>query len=165
MRMGLVEIPEEIIKSLPVRDTRRARFSQSPLADQSRSIARLLENLRHGDIPGSQRIAAVAPDDGPAGMQSGHQRAARRGADRAACVVLSKPDTFSGHAVQVGRADLLLPVAARISVPQIVSQNINDVGLRRNRPDCLTMSTAGRQNNRQQEHALDSLVHYFAAPS
>jgi hypothetical protein len=57
-----------------------------------------------------------------------HQRAARRGADRAAGVILSEPQAFGGQAVDVRRFEFPLPVTAQIAVAEIVRLNEDDVG-------------------------------------
>src|SRR5262249_29487659 len=59
---------------------------------------------------------------------AGHQSAARRGADRAAGVILREAHALGGQTVNVRRLEFPLPVTAQIAVPQVVGLDEDDVG-------------------------------------
>jgi hypothetical protein len=73
-------------------------------------------------------MARVASDARVSSVLAGHQRAARRRADRAAGVILREAHAFSRQTVDVRRSESPLPVTAQIAVAQIVSLNEDDVG-------------------------------------
>ena len=64
-----------------------------------------------------------------AGVLAGHEAAARRRADGAAGVGLGEAHALGRQAVEVGRLDALLAVAAEVAVAEVVGQDEDDVGL------------------------------------
>jgi len=43
--------------------------------------------------------------------------------------MISKEDTLSSHLINLRGLDSFLPIATQIAIAQIVSHNINDIGL------------------------------------
>ena len=66
-------------------------------------------------------------------VKTGHEDAAARRADRATGVGVGKAHTFGREAVDVRRADLLLPVAADVSPAKVVGHYVDDIRLARGR--------------------------------
>ena len=60
-------------------------------------------------------------------VTSRHERCAGGGAHGLTHVEVRELDALLGHAVEIGSADLLLPVAAKIAVTEIIRQDENDV--------------------------------------
>ncbi len=73
----------------------------------------------------------VVSHRGVAQMFAGHQRAAAGRTDRATAVKVREPHALGGHAVDIRRLDLLLPVAAKFAITKVVRQDENDVGFER----------------------------------
>ena len=65
-----------------------------------------------------------------AGMQPGHQHAARGRTHGLARVELCKPHALGGKTVKMRCQDELLPVTAEFTVTEIVGEDEDDVGLR-----------------------------------
>jgi hypothetical protein len=134
----LVEKSEPFVEALAVRNAKGAGFAQPPFADCGGSISGLLEHLGNSNVIGTQRDAPAAPrcvgtDPAMAGMTSGHETAAGRGAYGSASVSLGKPDPFRRHTVDVRGCKALLPEAAEVAVPKVVGENKNDVRGRKGR--------------------------------
>src|SRR5207302_331400 len=100
-------------------------------------VADAFEEPGDGDGVGGDRLLAfrlgldVVADLRVAGVLAGHEDAARWGADGIAGVVLGEAQALGGELVEVGRPDLLLPVAAELGVTEIVGEDVDDVGLLR----------------------------------
>src|SRR5207253_1633990 len=100
--------------------------TQTPLADQASVIPNLLQHLCHSQVAGPERLCCIAAHPRMTCVQSSHQSAARRGADRAARVEIGEADAFGSQPIEVRRLDPALSVAAQITVPKVVGQNQND---------------------------------------
>ena len=72
-----------------------------------------------GDVIASWRMAPVG---------AGHEATSRRCANTTAGICLSKAKALFGELVDVGGLDLLLPVAAQVSVAEIIGHDEDDVG-------------------------------------
>ncbi len=81
------------------------------------------ERLRRGI-----RLPSVAADPRMAVMQSRHEDAARRRADRRPRLVMRESQAFTRHAIKVLRLDHLLTVAAQVDISQIIRDDEADVG-------------------------------------
>jgi hypothetical protein len=66
-----------------------------------------------------------------AGVQAGHQHAARGRADRSAGVGIGELEALRCESIEIRRENLPLAVGADVAVTQIVSQDKDDVGLAR----------------------------------
>jgi hypothetical protein len=53
-----------------------------------------------------------------------------RTADRVTRVVVGESHSFSGHSIDVRSLDLLLPVAAEVSIAEVVGHDVDDVRAR-----------------------------------
>ncbi len=137
--VGLIQVAEPVIEALLVRNARRLRLAEAPLADDAGRVAGPLEQLGHGDIRRPQRNPVVAANPGMSRVQPGHQAAPRRRTDRAAGVVIREDHPLGRHAVQIRRLNRLLPIAAQVPIPQIVGQNEDDIGLLCRRPRFLRL--------------------------
>ena len=69
----------------------------------------------------------VASHEAMTGMQARHQGAPGRSAHGIARVVLREPHALRGQPVDMGRLEVLLPVAAQVAVPGIVGHDVDDV--------------------------------------
>ncbi len=138
MGVSLVKVAEPIIEALPVRDTRAVGLAKAPLADDAGCVAGLFQQLGDGDIRRPQRHAGIASNEAVAGVQAGHQDAARGRTDRAAGIVLSKAHSLFGHFIQIRRLDLFLSKTAKVAVAKVVGQDKNYIwffhGRRTGRP-------------------------------
>ncbi len=127
----LIEEAEPFVKTLTVWNAQGAGFSQTPLANGCRPIARLLQNLRNRDVIGlkgdSPAAARVVTDTGVSRMHPGHQAASRRSTDRAARVRLGETDSFRRHAIDVRSREFSLTVAAQIAITKVVGEDEDDV--------------------------------------
>ena len=129
VREALIIEAEEMIEALLVRAAGMAGPSnESPLADHAGLVAGLLQQHRDRYIPGFQP-AAVAGDRGVPHVLAGHQRAARWRADVVSGVVAGVADPLARQLVEARCLDLLLAVAAKVSVAEVVSEDEDNVGL------------------------------------
>ena len=122
---------EGIIKAVAVGDADGIRTGHIPFADDRRAVSRLFEHLgdrhigwpqRHGPI----RTFVVTHGRVPRG-QTRHKRTPRRRANRAAGIVLGKAHALCRHAVDIGCRKPLLPITPKVSIAEIIGQDINDV--------------------------------------
>ena len=110
---------------------------ETPLAHDRRGVASTLQELRYGDGAWLHRVLAfssrfalhVVAHCRVAQMSTCHQCTTTRRTDCAASVEVREPHPFRGHAVEIGRPDLRLPVTAEIAVSKVISQDENDVRL------------------------------------
>ena len=129
VREPLVVEAEEAVEALLVRAAGMAGPSnEAPLADHAGPIAGLLQEHRDRDIAGPQS-ATVAGYRCVSHVLTGHQRAARRRADVVPGVVAGVAKALARHLIEPRRLDLLLAVAAKIPVAEVVSQDEDNVGL------------------------------------
>ena len=133
VRVMLAQIAVEIVKTLLVRHAFVAGHPQPPLADQARGIAGAAEHFGDGHILVSQHLGPgvlrprIAADAGVPRVQAGHQHAAGQGADGGPRIELREPQPLGGHAVEVGRLNDLLAIAAQVPVAQVVGKDEYDV--------------------------------------
>jgi hypothetical protein len=85
-----------------------------------------------------------------AGILARHETIARRRANRAARVEVSKSDTFRGKLIDVRRFDPGLAVTAEIAVPQIIGQNEDNVRMAGSGARYLSQRTRTATSNQQQ---------------
>jgi len=106
-------------------------FSGTPVvAEPAGGVAGPLEHRGDGLFAGAQgRAAAVLPHRNVAHVLAGHQRAARRGADRAAGQGLGEANPFGRHAIDVGRLQLWVAHARKFVIGQLVRHHVDDVRL------------------------------------
>ena len=129
----------ETVEALVERIAGGARFAQAPLAEGAGRVADFLQDLGDGDVVFAKgELAAVAvpgsdlevvADVGVTAVTTGHERAARRGADWRTGVMLGEAHTFRRHLVEMRRLDLLLTVAAELRVAEVIGHDIDDVRL------------------------------------
>ncbi|OPZ11825.1 MAG: hypothetical protein BWZ10_02155 [candidate division BRC1 bacterium ADurb.BinA364] len=142
VRMHLIEIAIKEIEAVQPRHSGGVFVSQAPFADAACSVSGFLECGGDGSILGAQGNegrrgagqAVVAPR-AVAGVQAGHQSAARRRANRAAGIALGKAHALGGQPVDIGRPNRRLAVAAHVADAHVVRHQKNDVRfllLRRN---------------------------------
>ena len=133
---GLVQEAEEVIESLPGRLAGGAVHSQSPFADNGGFVADRLERLCDRVVLRPKgKLAAetvrpgfvVAADGAVTGVKTGHQRGPGRCANGTPGVVIGEHHPPLGEAVDIGRDEFGLAVAAQVAVSQIVGQNVDDV--------------------------------------
>src|SRR6185437_14628432 len=72
--------------------------------------------------------AAVTADRGMAGMETRHEARAGRCADGGTGIALGEAHSVGGHAVDIGRMDLLLALVAYIAIAEIVGEDKDDIG-------------------------------------
>ena len=110
-------------------------FAQPPFTDERGGVSGLTHNCSHGDIVGAQlltpsgRARPVAAHPGPPSMLAGHQHAPRGSTDSGPGVKPGKAHTFGGHTVEPWRLNHFLAVAPQVSVPQIIGENKDDIGM------------------------------------
>ena len=133
--VGLAEKPEEEIKSLFERMAGPIGIvTEPPLADESGAVAGGFEQGGHGGFAGAEGLghgviaSGIAPHGGVAGVLSGHEHGAGRGADGTSGIKLRETQAFRSHAVEVGGADFWLPITTQFAVSEIVGENEQDVG-------------------------------------
>lgn len=143
MRAALIDVAEPLIPALIGGIAGGIRLAESPLAGHASCVAGLLQNRGHGLVFGAQRdavLAAAQPGD-PArhaeippnarmpGVQSSHQNAAGRGANRRSGVDLGEAQSLLGQAVDIRGLDDFLPVAPGVAVTHVVGHDEDDVRL------------------------------------
>ena len=126
----------------------RTLVTAGPLAEHAGRVAVALHNLRKDDVVGvigllsrdgilpvlpihhlAAPILAVAADMPVARVLPGHQRRPRGGTHRTSGIGLREEHPLAGHAVEVGRLDVFLPVTSQIAVSHVVAQDENDIRL------------------------------------
>src|SRR5262249_7858019 len=133
--MLLIEIAEEGIESAGVRNTSCGRAAKSPFPEDRRLVTGALQKIRYCDFSWANTGLGflVAANRGVAGMQSGHQGAARGRAHGTAGIGLCESHSLSGDPIEIRCGDLFLSVAAEIAVSKIVGKDEKNIGSRRNR--------------------------------
>ena len=137
VRVALAVVAEKPVEALVDRVALRAGKAESPFAERAGAVAVAAQQLgdrllRLGDGPLAFRFHfAVVADEGVPGMFAGDEHAARRRADGVAAVVAREAHALRGQAVEVGRLDFFLPVAAQLRVAQVVGENEDNVRLGR----------------------------------
>ena len=106
VRVCLVEVAEELVEALVVRDPGRVLVAEAPLADEGRRVARVVEDLRDGDVTGLERDAEVPTDARATRVPAGHQHAPRRRAHGRPRVELREAHALGGHLVESRRRHL-----------------------------------------------------------
>ena len=129
MGAGLVEVTEEEIESLLGGNTGGACFTEAPFADASRGVTGFLENFCNGDVLWFQMGACVSSDARAPRMLAGHQAGSGRRTNGAARVVIEKLHPFRRQLINAWRLHNLLAVAPEVIDAEIVSKDVNDVGL------------------------------------
>src|SRR5262249_31719738 len=94
VRLHLIQVTSEFIKSLFLRNRRSVLIAQAPLSDQTCVIPSLLEQFSNRDIVRTKRLGAIASNPGMARMQPRHQGAARWRANRAAGIKAGEADAL-----------------------------------------------------------------------
>jgi hypothetical protein len=72
--------------------------------------------------------ATVPTDTRVTVVHARHQNAARRRANRGSSVELGEPQPFARHLIEAWCLDDFLSVAPQLGVPQVVSENKNQIG-------------------------------------
>jgi hypothetical protein len=88
-------------------------------------------------------------------MQPRHQATSRRRTNATACISLCKSHPFGGKSINMGRFNLLLTIAPKVTVTEIISHDEDDIGLALVRVDNRDNS-CGKQKAKQQ-HGLHGL--------
>lgn len=126
----LVEVSEPGRESLKSRDSDASRVPQRPFSDSRTAVPGWRQNFRDRQIP-VLKISRIMRDIVAGGrmavVKSGHQRGAGGGADAAAGISLSEPQSFTSQLIKSGSLDQALTVAAEISIPEVVRENENNV--------------------------------------
>ena len=108
--------------------------AQVPLADAGGAIAVLAEKTGDGQPVGFDQGRVPRPQDssfetGAPAVAAGEDGVAARGADAGRSVGIGEAHALTGQAVEVGGGDLGVGVvAAHVSVPHVVGQDVDDVG-------------------------------------
>lgn len=132
--LALVEVTEELIESLSIRD--RFRLStqpKSPFAEKSRAVARFLEDLGYGDIVLVQSFAValvgITAHARVTRMKPLHETRSRRRADRVSGVGIAEAHSFARDPIDVRSLNLFLTVTTQITPTQVIGQDEDDVRL------------------------------------
>ena len=112
MGLALVEVAEPEVEALAVRRAGGVGPAQRPLADAAGGISGLLEHTRDSPLARLKHVAGIGANRSVTTMATGQQHQPRRSADRVPRVVVGEAHSLLGQAVEVGRADHLLAVAA-----------------------------------------------------
>ena len=134
MRFPLAQVAVEKIESLFVGQSARSRTTQAPLAYHSRPVTRFLQQFGDGyGFRGNGVLAFrfdfhVAPHNGMAGVQTGHQRTARRGTDGTSGIMPGEAHTPGSQGIDVRRCEIFLTITTQIAVSQIIRHNIDYIG-------------------------------------
>ena len=133
VRVALAVVAKKTIEPLMHRVAFRAGKAQTPFAECAGAVSMTAQQLgdgllRLGDGPLAFRFHfTIVADKGVPGVLAGHEHATRWRADGVAGVVTREAHALPGQAVEVGRLDFLLTVAAQLRVAQVVGENENDV--------------------------------------
>src|SRR5262249_42627337 len=114
MGVYLIEVPAEFIEALSLWDAGGVLIAQTPFADQTGMVTRLLQDFGDGNISRSQCLVAITSNPCVTRVQTGHQSASGRSADGAAGVEIGKAHSFSRQFIQVRGFNLRLAVATQI---------------------------------------------------
>ena len=128
VRVALAVVAEEAVEALPERVALGAGRPEPPLPHRAGDVALGLEQLGQGDRGGRERglalrlHLAVVADGRVPGVPAGQEDAARGRADGVPRVVLREAHALGRQAVERGRADLPLAVAAELAVAEVVGE-------------------------------------------
>jgi len=140
MSNRLAVVTEKLIDPFGGGTSRAADWPQAPFSKRTRYEACLLQNHRQSDDLFTDRMLAfselreqflsllVPSNLSMPQMLPRHQHTASWRTDRCSAVMLCEPNSLRGESINIRRADLLLPVAAEFPVPEIVSENEDDIG-------------------------------------
>ena len=132
--MVVVEVAEEAVEALAVRDTLVAGFAEAPLAGEGSGVAGGLQNFGNSNRGGRKRNALdpgpamIAANRGVSGVLAGHQHTARGSADRSAGIELVKARPCGSETVEVGGCDLLLPEGPDVARAEVIGHDVDDIG-------------------------------------
>ena len=155
MRVALAVVAEEVVEAVLQRAARGVEHAHAPLAHAGGGVTVFLEDLRHRDGAGRQRELALGLDlpvgtnGAVAGVLAEHERRAARGAHGGPAVTLGEARALLGHAVQVGRLDELLPVAADVALGEVIAEDEDDVRFAR-----FGSGDNGRENQKSERGKL-----------
>ena len=128
MRVNLVVIAKEHVKSMFLWYARRATATASPLAKAACGIARLFENRGHGQFFGAQRSAAtIRTDRSVATVFPGHQATASRRTDRRTGQGLGETHSLPRHAVDGRGLNVGMPQTGQLVVTQFVRHDVDNI--------------------------------------
>ena len=108
------------------------RIAEMPLADDTRIVARLLQQRAEGLLVVAQADLGIrserrAAEAESVGIASGQQRDARRCADRLRGQEVREAQAFFTELIDVGRRILLRTVAAEVSPAHVITHDQDDV--------------------------------------
>jgi len=128
----LAEVPREGVEPLCEGTALVVGCAEAPLPERTRAVAGSLEDGAHGLraepqrlLPLPQRVQLAGPggvlaDLRVAGVEPGHQHAARRRADRVPGVGRREAQALGGEAIDDGRPDPLLALEAHLAPTEVV---------------------------------------------
>ena len=129
-----------------------------PLADQARRIAAALEHIAHRNLVQGDPVRAPhvlwRRTPGPVGVPSGQKRCPRRRADRRSGIVLRETKAISRQPVQIRRFDATFAEQTEIAVAHVVSDDQDNVRLRRHSALSTEPFVPRQQSARLVDHGL-----------
>ena len=148
VRLELADVAVELINAALVGGGMGTFVTACPFAEHPGGVAVAFHDFRQDKVAGAVRllpddgvvgivavfysrdvtpILLVAADVSVSGVLPGHQGGAGRGADGAAGVCLGETHAFLCQAVDVGGEDVFLPVAGKVAIPHVITQDKDDV--------------------------------------
>ncbi len=133
MRDALIFPTGKMIKAMRhgVHRSLVAGLPKAPLAVSSSRVTGILKQARQRRHIGVQRrssLATIATAMHAAWMLPRHQYRAGRRTNCVTGIMIGEQHPLVGKAVNIGRLELLLPVAAEITHTEIIRQNIDHIG-------------------------------------
>ncbi len=125
-------------------------YAQAPLAIHAGGVAGGFEDLgQHGHFLAERQgvFIAIATGKAMTGVLAGHQGVARWGADGIRRVMIGELDALRGETIDVGCLEFLLPKARQITVAEVISEDVDDIGGRACR-GTLALRALGRWSRR-----------------
>lgn len=148
MGLKLADVAVVLVHAAFVGRGPRALVAAGPFAEHARAVAVVLHYLGQDDVravigllphhgvvgvvpvpdrPGLGPVLPVAPDPCVARVLPRHQARPRGGADGTARVSLREEHALGGQTIDVGRADILLPVAGQVAIAHVIAKDKQDV--------------------------------------
>ena len=117
------------------------QVTKMPLSDQARRVAFLLQHLCNGDLILRQSAGRVVSKHSKLimahsvsnGIASGQQSRTTGSAHFRCRIEFREAHPFRGHTVKIRRSNRGMPIAAKVTITQVIGVNDDDIGAVRSR--------------------------------
>ena len=129
MRMHLIIVAKEHIKTMFFWDSGRTPSSAAPFPEATGCITSSLQNRSNRRLAAPQRCSTtIAADRSVPTMLAGHQTTTCGCTDARTCQSLSKSNPLARHLIDAGGPNVRIPKARQLVVTEFIGHDVNDVG-------------------------------------